>query len=230
LTCHDCIGIGNEINHIEGSVPMPRFRPGHRHQQCGDKRSSLSSSQGSDRVRRAVGKARRVPVTLGLAMAIVAVPSASLGGTVPAASTSVGATTVDLEKEHASQAAVVRAALEVMARRLARERHEAWVAQQLAKRAAAYAALIASNRARYGATPDWDATASCESNGRWDINSGNGYWGGLQFSHGTWFGNGGGPFDGTGPFPFTKAEQIVVAEHVLAGQGPHAWPICFRWK
>ena len=44
------------------------------------------------------------------------------------------------------------------------------------------------------------ATAQCESGGRWDLNTGNGYWGGLQFSPGTWFGNGGGPFDGSGPF------------------------------
>ncbi len=172
----------------------------------------------------------RVPVTLGLALAVLAVPSASLGTTTAAATTSVGATAVDLQQERASQAEVVKAALEARARRLARERHEAWVAKQLAKRAAADAALIASNRAKYGATPDWDATASCESHGRWDINTGNGYWGGLQFSHGTWLGNGGAPFDGTGPFPFTKAEQIMVAERVLAGQGPHAWPVCFRWK
>jgi hypothetical protein len=169
-------------------------------------------------------------VTLGLGLAVLAVPSASLGATMPAALTSVGAWTVNLQQERASQAELVKAAREATARRLARERHEAWVAKQLAKRAAAYAALIASNRARYGATPDWDAIAGCESNGRWDINTGNAYWGGLQFSHGTWFGNGGGPFDGTGPFPYTRAEQIMVAEHVLAAQGPHAWPVCFRWK
>jgi hypothetical protein len=144
--------------------------------------------------------------------------------------TSVATSTIDLQQERSSQAEVVKAALEALSRELSRERHEAWVARQLAKREAAYKALVASNRARYGATPDWDATADCESNGRWDINTGNGYWGGLQFSHGTWVGNGGGQFDGTGPFPFTRAEQIMVAEHVLASQGPHAWPVCFRWK
>ena len=93
-------------------------------------------------------------MTLGLALAVLAVPCASLGATLPAAATtSVGATAVELQQERASQAEVVKAALEARARRLARERHEAWVAKQLAKRAAADAALIASNRAKYGATP-----------------------------------------------------------------------------
>ena len=76
---------------------------------------------------------------------------------------------------------------------------------------------------------NWSAIALCESGGRWDLNSGNGYWGGLQFSPGTWFANGGGPFDGAGPFPYSSAEQIAVAERVLAGQGPSAWPNCFVW-
>ena len=76
---------------------------------------------------------------------------------------------------------------------------------------------------------DWSATAQCESGGRWDLNSGNGYWGGLQFSPGTWFGNGGGPFDGVGPFPYSAAQQVAVAERVLAGQGWQAWPNCFAW-
>jgi hypothetical protein len=74
---------------------------------------------------------------------------------------------------------------------------------------------------------NWPAIAQCESGGRWDLNSGNGYWGGLQFSPGTWFAYGGGPFDGAGPFPYSEADQITVAERVLAGQGPSAWPNCF---
>jgi Transglycosylase-like domain len=74
------------------------------------------------------------------------------------------------------------------------------------------------------------AIASCESGGRWDVNSGNGYWGGLQFAPSTWFAYGGGPFDGSGSFPYSAAQQIAVAEGVLAGQGPGAWPNCFQWK
>jgi transglycosylase-like protein len=76
---------------------------------------------------------------------------------------------------------------------------------------------------------DWYATARCESGDRWDINTGNGYWGGLQFAPQTWFAYGGGPFDGTGPFPYSASQQIVVAERVLAAQGWQAWPNCFVW-
>jgi hypothetical protein len=82
---------------------------------------------------------------------------------------------------------------------------------------------------QHSGIPDWDAIAVCESGGRWDVNSGNGYWGGLQFAPGTWFAYGGEAFDGTGPFPYSRAEQIAVAERVLAAQGPGAWPSCFRW-
>jgi hypothetical protein len=76
---------------------------------------------------------------------------------------------------------------------------------------------------------DWYAIAACESGGRWDLNSQNGFWGGLQFLPSTWFAYGGGPFDGMGPFPYSAGQQIAVAERILAGQGPSAWPNCFRW-
>jgi Transglycosylase-like domain len=82
----------------------------------------------------------------------------------------------------------------------------------------------------YSGTPDWYGIAACESGGRWDVNTGNGYWGGLQFAPSTWFAYGGGPFDGTGPFPYSSSEQIAVGERVFAAQGPGAWPNCFRWK
>lgn len=76
---------------------------------------------------------------------------------------------------------------------------------------------------------DWYAIAQCESGGRWDLNSQNGFWGGLQFLPSTWFAYGGGPFDGVGAFPYSAAQQIAVAERVLGGQGPGAWPNCFQW-
>lgn len=76
---------------------------------------------------------------------------------------------------------------------------------------------------------DWYAIAQCESGGRWNLNSGNGFWGGLQFLPSTWFAYGGGAFDGVGPFPYSAGQQIAVAQRVLAGQGPGAWPNCFRW-
>ena len=68
----------------------------------------------------------------------------------------------------------------------------------------------------------WDALAECESGGDWSINTGNGYYGGLQFSLPTWEANG-----GTGnPADASRAEQIRVAENVLATQGWGAWPSC----
>ncbi len=74
---------------------------------------------------------------------------------------------------------------------------------------------------------DWDAVAQCESGGNWSINTGNGYYGGLQFSSQTWAG-----FGGTAYAPradlATKSEQIAVAERVLAVQGAGAWPTCGR--
>lgn len=77
------------------------------------------------------------------------------------------------------------------------------------------------------AAHDWDAVAMCESGGNWSINTGNGYFGGLQFSQQTWAG-----FGGTAYAPradlATKSEQIAVAERVLAVQGPGAWPTCGR--
>jgi LysM repeat protein len=69
---------------------------------------------------------------------------------------------------------------------------------------------------------NWDAVAECESGGNWGINTGNGYYGGLQFKQSTWEANG-----GTGnPANASKAEQIRVAENVRQTQGMGAWPTC----
>ncbi|WP_439646972.1 transglycosylase family protein [Millisia brevis] len=74
------------------------------------------------------------------------------------------------------------------------------------------------------AANNWDAVAQCESGGNWAINTGNGYYGGLQFNPNTWRANG-----GTGmPHQASKAEQIRVAENTLRSQGPGAWPTCGR--
>ena len=71
----------------------------------------------------------------------------------------------------------------------------------------------------------WDRVASCESSQRWHINTGNGYYGGLQFSAGTWAGYHGHRYSRLANRA-TRAEQIEVARRVLAVQGPHAWPVC----
>ncbi|WP_157882176.1 transglycosylase family protein [Streptomyces rubellomurinus] len=71
----------------------------------------------------------------------------------------------------------------------------------------------------------WDKVAQCESSGDWSINTGNGFYGGLQFTSSTWA-----AFGGTAYAPqanqATKDQQIAVAEKVLASQGPGAWPVC----
>jgi resuscitation-promoting factor RpfA len=69
---------------------------------------------------------------------------------------------------------------------------------------------------------NWDAIAQCESGGNWSINTGNGYYGGLQFSLSTWRANGG----SGNPANATREEQIAVAERVLITQGIDAWPVC----
>ena len=70
----------------------------------------------------------------------------------------------------------------------------------------------------------WDALAKCEAGGNWSINTGNGYYGGLQFSLGTWRANG-----GTGmPHEASREQQIAIAERVQASQGWGAWPSCTR--
>ncbi|MEV7417934.1 transglycosylase family protein [Streptomyces sp. NPDC089919] len=71
----------------------------------------------------------------------------------------------------------------------------------------------------------WDKVAQCESSGNWSINTGNGYYGGLQFAASTWE-----AFGGTRYAPYahqaTKKEQILVGEKVLAEQGVGAWGNC----
>ncbi len=74
---------------------------------------------------------------------------------------------------------------------------------------------------------DWTGVAQCESGGNWSINTGNGYYGGLQFSSPTWLGHGGGEFAARADLA-TPAQQIAVAERVLLTQGVGAWPNCGR--
>ena len=71
----------------------------------------------------------------------------------------------------------------------------------------------------------WDALAECESSGNWSINTGNGYYGGLQFSASTWQAFGGGAYASRADLA-TREEQIAVAEKTLAVQGWGAWPAC----
>ncbi|MGW2545896.1 transglycosylase family protein, partial [Kitasatospora sp. NPDC001574] len=71
----------------------------------------------------------------------------------------------------------------------------------------------------------WDKVAQCESTGNWSINTGNGFYGGLQFTSSTWAEFGGTSFAARADLA-TKDQQIAIAEKVLAVQGPGAWPVC----
>ena len=73
----------------------------------------------------------------------------------------------------------------------------------------------------------WDKVARCESGGNWHINTGNGFYGGLQFSGSTWRAYGGGKYASRAN-KASKSEQIAIARRVLSSQGPRAWPTCGR--
>jgi nucleoid-associated protein YgaU len=87
------------------------------------------------------------------------------------------------------------------------------------------ASVIAPAAAHAATGAQWDRVANCESGDNWHINTGNGYYGGLQFSASTWT-----SFD-TNNYASradlaSRTQQIDVAEHVLARQGWGAWPVC----
>jgi ABC-type transport system substrate-binding protein len=90
---------------------------------------------------------------------------------------------------------------------------------------AAGGASLAAPAANAAPPSTWDQVAQCESGGDWHINTGNGYYGGLQFAAQTWSGYGGGEFAATAD-QAAREQQIQIGERVLAGQGPGAWPNC----
>ncbi|MEV0318093.1 transglycosylase family protein [Streptomyces sp. NPDC050658] len=85
--------------------------------------------------------------------------------------------------------------------------------------------LIGTGTADAAGVDTWNKVAACESTNNWSINTGNGYYGGLQFKQSTWE-----AYGGTAYAPradrATKDQQIAVAEKVLEAQGPQAWPVC----
>ncbi|MEU0339314.1 transglycosylase family protein [Streptomyces bobili] len=87
------------------------------------------------------------------------------------------------------------------------------------------APLMAAGNASAATASEWDTVAQCESGGNWSINTGNGYYGGLQFSASTWAAYGGTQFAAQAN-QASKSQQIQIAEKVLAGQGKGAWPVC----
>ncbi|MFD9903835.1 transglycosylase family protein [Streptomyces sp. NPDC059063] len=91
--------------------------------------------------------------------------------------------------------------------------------------AAVAAPLMAAGTANAATASEWDRVAQCESGGNWSINTGNGYYGGLQFSASTWAAYGGTQYAPTAD-KASKAQQIAIGQKVLAGQGKGAWPSC----
>ncbi|MFJ1708339.1 transglycosylase family protein [Kitasatospora sp. NPDC088346] len=87
------------------------------------------------------------------------------------------------------------------------------------------AGLVTATSASAASVATWDKVAQCESTGNWSINTGNGFYGGLQFTSSTWAAYGGTSYAPQANLA-TKAQQIAVAEKVLASQGPGAWPVC----
>ena len=113
--------------------------------------------------------------------------------------------------------------------------HKAWLnrAALAAVPAPAPALPVSAPAPAAGAAPvpassggvNWSAVAACESGGNWSTSTGNGFYGGLQFTEGTWLANGGGQYASSADLA-TPAQQIAVAERVLASQGIGAWPVC----
>ncbi|UNZ16508.1 transglycosylase family protein [Streptomyces sp. 891-h] len=85
--------------------------------------------------------------------------------------------------------------------------------------------LIGAHVAQAAPTDVWEKVAACESSGNWKTNTGNGYYGGLQFTQSTWAAYGGTAYAPRADLA-TRSQQIAVAEKVLKGQGPGAWPNC----
>ncbi|GGZ48909.1 transglycosylase family protein [Streptomyces subrutilus] len=87
------------------------------------------------------------------------------------------------------------------------------------------APLMAAGSASAATASEWDKVAQCESGGNWSINTGNGFYGGLQFTSSTWAAYGGKAYAAQAN-QASKSQQIAIAEKVLKGQGKGAWPSC----
>ncbi|WP_377269676.1 transglycosylase family protein [Peterkaempfera sp. SMS 1(5)a] len=85
--------------------------------------------------------------------------------------------------------------------------------------------LLTAGGASAASVSTWDKVAQCESGGDWAINTGNGFYGGLQFSQSTWAAYGGSAYADRADLA-TKGQQISIAEKVLDAQGAGAWPVC----
>src|SRR5581483_10222551 len=90
------------------------------------------------------------------------------------------------------------------------------------------ASVIAPPLAHAATGAQWDRIAQCESGGNWHADTGNGFYGGLQFTESTWSGYGGGRYAARAD-EASRREQITIANRVLHGQGWGAWPVCSHY-
>ena len=135
---------------------------------------------------------------------------------------------MDLRKRgaEARRAAARRAAARrAAAAQRAAERAAARQAAQQQPTAAASAPSQSPQPPPASGAVNWDAIAQCESGGNWSINTGNGYYGGLQFTQQTWEANGGLTYAPRADLA-SRGAQIAVAEKVYAAGGLGAWPVC----
>ncbi|MFH8365585.1 transglycosylase family protein [Streptomyces sp. NPDC018031] len=116
---------------------------------------------------------------------------------------------------------------------MSRGRHRRYNPGRIAKVSLALAAggagvalpFVGATSASAASVETWDKVAACESTSNWSINTGNGFYGGLQFTQSTWAAFGGLDYAPRADLA-TKDQQIAIAEKVLAEQGPGAWPVC----
>ncbi|NSC24824.1 peptidoglycan DD-metalloendopeptidase family protein [Streptomyces albus subsp. chlorinus] len=105
-------------------------------------------------------------------------------------------------------------------------RSAARVSLRMTAGGAGLALPLAAAQVAHSAPQDvWEKVAACESSGKWDVNTGNGHFGGLQFTQSTWDAYGGRAYAPRADLA-SRSAQIAVAQKVLAGQGPGAWPHC----
>jgi resuscitation-promoting factor RpfA len=90
---------------------------------------------------------------------------------------------------------------------------------------AATTAIVPAAAAHAATSDQWDRVAQCESSGNWAANTGNGYYGGLQFTQSTWEGYGGTAYAARADLASASAQKDI-ANRVLASQGWGAWPVC----
>ena len=161
--------------------------------------------------------------------------AAAMGVTQPTIHTGVAAPPTPRENLVAEKATARRISLAYLeAQRVAAVKRKAVAAAVKRKAVAAVKRKAKANKVtktnKAKAAPSgsmWNRLAKCEAGGNWHINTGNGYYGGVQFSASTWRAYGGAKFAATAD-KASREQQIAIAEKVKAAAGMNSWPACSR--